>query len=191
MKVTVKDFEVFKTLDVNVIVAYLQKNGWHEHSRIYDNKGAIWVKKNDAGDVFDIGLPLTREFADYPDRMGDAIKMLEVSEKRSQLEILSDLITSLDNTEIQGFVVKVDREDGAEIAKVVMMGFVVGKLQKIHLELKENDFNLALKAYQERIPITCGGDFVKEGGYFAVKNLREFALMMEEAKGDESAIAVI
>ena len=191
MKVTVKDFEVFKTLDVNVIIAYLQRNGWHEHSRIYDNKGAIWVKKNDAGDVFDIGLPLTREFADYPARMGDAIKMLEVSENRSQLEILSDFITSLDNTEIQGFVVKVDREDGAEIAKVVMMGFVVGKLQKIHLELKENDFNLALKAYHERIPVTCGGDFVKEGGYFAVKNLREFALMVEEAKGDEIAISRI
>ncbi len=191
MKVTVKDFEVFKSLDVNVIITYLQKNGWHEHSRIYDNKGAIWVKKNDAGDVFDIGLPLTREFADYPARMGDAVKMLEMSENRSQLEILSDLITSLDNTEIQGFVVKVDREDGAEIAKVVMMGFVVGKLQKIYLELKENDFNLAVKAYQERIPVTCGGDFVKEGGYFAVKNLREFALMVEEAKGDEIAIAVI
>ena len=191
MKVTVKDFEVLKSLDVNVIIAYLQRNGWHEHSRIYDNKGAIWVKKNDAGDVFDIGLPLTREFADYPARMGDAVNTLELSENRSQLEILSDLITSLDNTEIQGFVVKVDREDGAEIAKVAMMGFVVGKLQKIHLELKENDFNLALKAYQQRIPITCGGDFVKEGGYFAVKNLREFALMVEEAKGDEIASAVI
>ena len=191
MKVTVKDFEVFKSLDVNVIIAYLQRNGWHEHSRIHDNKGAIWVKKNDAGDVFDIGLPLTREFADYPARMGDAVKMLELSEKRSQLEILSDLVTSLDNTEIQGFVVKVDREEGEEIAKVVMMGFVVGKLQKIYLELKENDFNLALKAYQERIPVTCGGDFVKEGGYFAVKNLREFALMVEEAKEDENAIARI
>ena len=191
MKVTVKDFEVLKSLDVNVIIAYLQRNGWHEHSRIYDNKGAIWVKKNDAGDVFDIGLPLTREFADYPARMGDAVNTLELSENRSQLEILSDLITSLDNTEIQGFVVKVDREDGAEIAKVAMMGFVVGKLPKIHLELKENDFNLAVKAYQERIPVTCGGDFVKEGGYFAVKNLREFALMVEEAKGDEIASAVI
>lgn len=191
MKVTVKDFEVFKSLDVNVIIAYLQKNGWHEHSRIYDNKGAIWLKKNDAGDVFDIGLPLTREFADYPARMGDAIKTLELSENRSQLEILSDLITSLYNTEIQGFVVKCDREEGEKIAKVVMMGFVVGKLQKIYVELKENDFNLARKAYQERIPVTCGGDFVKEGGYFAVKNLREFALMVEEAKGDEIAIAVI
>ena len=26
--------------------------------------------------MFDIGLPLTREFADYPARMGDAIKTL-------------------------------------------------------------------------------------------------------------------
>ncbi|MEG3926854.1 MULTISPECIES: hypothetical protein [unclassified Microcoleus] len=191
MKVTVRDLEVFKSLDVNVIIAYLQKKGWHEQSRIYDNKGAIWVKKNDAGDVFDIGLPLTREFADYPARMGDAIKTLEVSENSSQLEILSDLITSLDNTEIQGFVVKVDREEGEKFGKVAMMGFVVGKLQKIYLELKENDFNLAREAYQERIPVTCGGDFVKEGGYFAVKNLREFALMVEEAKGDEIASAVI
>ncbi|MEG4323449.1 MULTISPECIES: hypothetical protein [unclassified Microcoleus] len=180
MKVTVRDFEIFKNLDVNVIIAYLQKNGWQEHSRIYDNKGVIWVKKNDAGDVFDIALPLTRDFADYPARMGDAVKKLELSEKRSQLEILSDLITCLENTDIQGFVVKCDREAGEEIGKVEMMGFVVAKLQKIYLELKENDLILALKAYQERIPVTCSGDLVKEGGYFAGKNLREFALMAQE-----------
>ncbi|WP_293134268.1 hypothetical protein [Microcoleus sp. bin38.metabat.b11b12b14.051] len=180
MKVTVRDFEIFKNLDVNVILAYLQKNGWQEHSRIYDNKGAIWVKKNDAGEAFDIGLPLTREFADYPARMGDAVKKLELTEKRSQLDILSDLITCLENTEIQGFVVKCDREVGEEIGKVVMMGFVVGKLQKIYLELPENDLILAQKAYQERIPVTCGGDFVKEGGYFVGKTLREFALMDQE-----------
>lgn len=191
MKVTVKDFEVFKSLDVNVIIAYLQRNGWHEHSRIYDNKGAIWIKKNDTGDVFDIGLPLTREFADYPARMGDAVKKLELTENRSQLEILSDLVTSLDNTEIQGFVVKVDREDGEKIAKVVMMGFVVNKLRKIYVELKETDCKLALKAYQDRIPVTCGGDLVKVGGSFVMQNVQGFALMVEEAKGDEIAIAVI
>ncbi|MEG4441447.1 hypothetical protein QUB47_17445 [Microcoleus sp. AT9_B5] len=190
MKVTVRDLEVFKSLDVNVIIAYLQKNGWHEHSRIYDNKGAIWVKKNDAGDVFDIGLPLTREFADYPARMGDAIKTLEVSENRSQLEILSDLITSLDNTEIQGFVVKVDREDREKIAKVVMMGFVVNKLRKIYVELKETDYKLALKAYNDRMPVTCGGDFVKVGESFVMQNVQGFALMVEEAKGDERASSV-
>ena len=193
MKVTVRDFEVFNSLDVNVIIAYLQRNGWHEHSRIYDNKGAIWVKKNDAGDVFDIGLPLTREFADYPARMGDIIKKLELTENRSQLEILSDLVTSLDNTEIEGFVVKVDREEGEKVGKVVMMGFVVNKLRKIYLEVKEVDRTLALKAYQDRIPVTCGGDLVKVDGYFVMQNVHSFALILEveEAKGDESAIAVI
>ena len=191
MKVTVRDFEVFNSLDVNVIIAYLQRNGWHEHSRIYDNKGAIWVKKNDAGDVFDIGLPLTREFADYPARMGDTIKKLELTENRSQLEILSDLVTSLDNTEIEGFVVKVDREEGEKIGKVVMMGFVVNKLRKIYLEVKEVDRTLALKAYEDRIPVTCSGDLVKVGGSFVMHNLQNFALIVEEAKGVESAIAVI
>ena len=180
MKVTVRDFEVFKNLDVNAMIAYLQKNGWQEHCRIYDNKGAIWVKKNDSGELFEIGLPLTRDFADYPARMGDAVNKLELTEKRSQLEILSDLITCLENTEIPGFIVKVDREAGEEIGKVAMMGFVVGKLQKIYLDLKENDLILALKADQERIPVICGGDFVKEGKYFVGKNVRDFALMAEE-----------
>jgi hypothetical protein len=190
MKVTVGDFEVFNSLDVNAIIAYLQKHGWQEHSRIYDNKGAIWVKKNDAGEVFDLGLPLTREFADYPARMGDAVKKLELTENRSQLEILSDLVTSLDNTEIQGFVVKVDREQGEEMAKVAMMGFVVNKLRKIYVELKETDGKLALKAYNERIPVTCGGDLVKVGGSFVMQNVQGFALMVEEATGDEIASSV-
>ena len=71
-----------------------------------------------------------------------------------------------------------------------MMGFVVNKLRKIYLELKENDFYLALKAYQERIPVTCGGDFVKVGESFVMQNMHGFALMMEEAKGDERASSV-
>jgi hypothetical protein len=50
----------------------------------------------------------------------------------------------------------------------------------ISLELtEENYLTLAIKAYQERIPVTCSGDFVKEGGYCVVKNLRELGLMVE------------
>ena len=189
MKVTVRDNKILKTIEPQVLGEYLQTNGWHNEGLFY-GRAWIWHKNSDKGELLEIQQPVSHDFDDYGVVMGDTIKKLEVLENRSQLEILSDLITSLDNTEIQGFVVKVDRENGAEIAKVVMMGFVVGKLQKIHLELKENDFNLAVKAYQERIPVTCGGDFVKEGGYFAVKNLREFALMVEEAKGDEIASSV-
>ncbi len=187
MKVTVRDNKILKTIEPQVLGEYLETNGWHNEGLFY-GKAWIWHKNSDKGELFEIKQPVSHNFDDYGVVMGDTIKKLELTENRSQLEILSDLITSLENTEVQGFVVKVDRQEGEEIAKVAMMGFVVGKLRKIYLELKEKDFDLALTAYQERIPVTCGGDFVKEGGYLAVKNLREFALMAEEeGKGDESA----
>ena len=189
MKVTVRDNTILKTIEPQILGEYLQTNGWHNEGLFY-GKAWIWHKNNDRGELFEIKQPVSQDFDDYGVVMGDTIKKLEVTENRSQLEILSDLVTLLDNTEIQGFVVKVDREDGEEIARVTMMGFVVNKLRKIYVELKETDCKLALKAYQDRIPVTCGGDLVKEGGYLVMQNVQGFALMVEEAKGDESASSV-
>lgn len=190
MKVTVRDRQVFETIEPSVLAEYLQAHCWEKVGLFYEYTW-VWHKKDDSGELFEVKQPTRQDFDDYGLLIGDTLKELERLEKRSQLEILSDLITSLENTEIQGFVVKVDREEGEEIAKVAMMGFVVNKLRKIYVELKETDCNLALKAYQERIPVICGGDLVKVGGYFVMKNLHGFALMVEEAKGDEIAIARI
>lgn len=188
MKVTVRDRQVFETIEPSVLAEYLQANCWEKVGLFYEYTW-IWHKKDDAGELFEVKQPTRKDFDDYGLLIGDTLKELERLENRSQLEILSDLITCLDNTEIQGFVVKVDRQEAENIAKVAMMGFVVGKLQKITLELTEKKLNLAVQAYQERIPVTCRGDFVKEGEYFVVKNLREFGLMVEaEEKEDESAI---
>jgi len=42
------------------------------------------------------------------------------------------------------------------------MGFVVGKLKKINREeLSGSDYHLAVKAYEERSPVTCFGDLIK------------------------------
>lgn len=179
MKVTVRDRKVFETIEPSVLAEYLQAHCWEKVGLFYEYTW-VWHKKDDSGELFEVKQPTKQDFDDYGLLIGDTLKELEQVEKRSQLEILSDLITCLENTEIQGFVVKCDRQTGEEIGKVAMMGFVVGKLQKISLDLPENDWILALKAYQERIPVTCGGDFVKEGGYFVGKNLRDFALMAEE-----------
>jgi hypothetical protein len=189
MKVTVRDNKILKTIEPQVLGEYLQTNGWHNEGLFYE-RAWIWHKNSEKGELFEIKQPVSHDFDDYGVVMGDTIKELEQVEKRSQLEILSDLVTSLDNTEIQGFVVKVDRENGEIIAKVAMMGFVVNKLRKIYVELKETDCNLALKAYQDRIPVTCGGDLVKVGGSFVMQNVQGFALMVEEAKEDENAIGV-
>jgi hypothetical protein len=190
VKVTVRDRKVFETIEPSILAEYLQAHCWEKAGLFYEYTW-VWHKKNDSGELFEIKQPTRQDFDDYGLLIGDTIKELEQLEKRSQLDILSDLITSLDNTKIQGFVVKVDHENGEKIAKVAMMGFVVNKLRKIYVELKETDCQLALKAYQDRIPVTCGGDLVKVGGSFVMQNVQGFALMVEEAKGDESAIAVV
>ncbi|NJK76629.1 MAG: hypothetical protein HC942_24845 [Microcoleus sp. SU_5_6] len=188
MKVTVRDRQVFETIEPSVLAKYLQANSWEKVGLFYEYTW-IWHKKDGAGELFEVKQPTRKDFDDYGLLIGDTLKELERLENRSQLEILSDLITCLDDTEIQGFIVKIDRPEAENIAKVAMMGFVVGKLRKIAFELTENNLNLALQAYQERIPVTCRGDFLKEDGYFVVQNLREFGLMVEsEEKGDESTI---
>lgn len=71
-------------------------------------------------------------------------------------------------------------QEGVEAGKVTIMGCVLGKLRKIYVDLAELDYNLAIKAYQERIPVICSGDLSKEGEEFVLKNPRNFALQLEE-----------
>ncbi len=175
MKVIVKDKEIFQTIDPNVLAAHLEAKAWEKVALVYENTW-IWRKKNDAGELFEIKQPLRQEF-DAPQLIYEAIKTLEMIENRSQLEILSDLITVLPNVAISGWVNTVY---GAESpAQITLMGFVVWKLRKINLELREADYQLALKAYEDRSPVTCFGDLIKENDGFVLNNPRDFALLTE------------
>ncbi|WP_293349593.1 MULTISPECIES: hypothetical protein [unclassified Microcoleus] len=176
MKVTVKDKEIFQTIDPNVLGEHLEANGWQKVALVYENTW-IWHKKNDAGQVFEIKQPVRQEF-DAPQLIAEAFKTLEVVENRSQLDILSDLITILPNVAISGWINKVHEEESAT-CKIILMGFVVGKLRKINLELSDSDYQLALKAYEARSPVTCFGDLIKENDGFVLNNPRDFALLTE------------
>lgn len=176
MKVTVKDKEIFQTIEPNVLGAHLETNGWQKVALVYENTW-IWHKKDDAGELFEIKQPLRQEF-DAPQLMGEAFKTLEVVENRSQLDILSDLITSLPKVAIQGWINKAHGEESA-MGKITLMGFVVGKLRKINLELSGSDYDLAVKAYEDRSPVTCLGDLIKENDCFVLKNPRDFVLLTE------------
>ena len=176
MKVTVRDSQILKTIEPNVLESYLQINGWHKQRQFYE--GFVWNKKNDSGQEGQILLSPHKEFDDFAEVMCQNLKALEIVENRSQLEILSDLITSLPNVKIQGWINKLHGE-ASGTCKVIVMGFVVGKLRKIHLELPESNYQLALKAYEDRSPVTCFGDLIKENDGFVLKNPRDFALLTE------------
>ncbi len=53
--------------------------------------------------------------------------------------------------------------------EVTLMGVVVNKLRKIKTELKNHDYILAIKAYQERLTITSQGDLIKDNDAFILK----------------------
>jgi hypothetical protein len=176
VKVTVRDSHILKTIEPNVLETYLQINGWHKARQFYE--GFIWNKKNAVGQEGEVLLSPHKEFEDFAEVMCRNLKALEVVENRSQLDILSHLITSLPNVAIQGWINKVHGEESA-IGKITLMGFVVGKLRKINLELSGSDYHLAVKAYEDRSPVTCFGDLIKENDCFVLKNPRDFVLLTE------------
>jgi hypothetical protein len=176
VKVTIRDYQILQTIDPNVLEDHLQTSEWQKVALVYENT-LIWHKKDDDGQLFEIKQPLRQEF-DAPQLIGEAIKTLEIVENRSQLEILSDLITSLPNVQIPGWINKVHGEVSGS-GQVIFMGFVVGKLREIHLELRESDYQLVLKAYEDRSAVNCFGDLIKQNDGFVLKNPRDFALLTE------------
>jgi hypothetical protein len=174
MKVTVRDREILSSIEPEELAVHLRASGWHFSGRVYDDAGAIWRLKNPSGKEEEILQPLKTSLADYAARISDAIKTLEVVEKRSQLDILSELLTKVPNIEIQGMVTRL--QEGDSIGTVTLLGVVVGKLRKINVELPEPEYSEAIKAYQERLPVVCTGDLIKEGNTFVLKNPRHFAL---------------
>lgn len=122
-------------------------------------------------------MPLKYDLGDYAARMSDAIKTLEEVEKRSQLDILSDLLTSAPNITIQGMVIQIPNRPTSR--NVTVMGVVVGKLRKIQIELAEPDCNIAVKAYRDRLPIFCSGDLIKTDETYVLQNPRDLILDCE------------
>ena len=58
--------------------------------------------------------------------------------------------------------------------EIILMGVVISKLQRIKTELFDRDYVEAIKAYQERSPVSCWGDLVKDDNGFCLKNVRDF-----------------
>lgn len=59
--------------------------------------------------------------------------------------------------------------------EIMLLGVVFDKLRKIKTEADHN-YILAFKAYQERLPVLCTGDLIKENNTFILKNLGAFKL---------------
>jgi hypothetical protein len=174
MKAIISDIDILKSIEPNQVAAYLQQKGWQEKTKVA-NKVSTWVRDTFASDKLKIYLLLDLEFEDYPRRIFDIMEILEKFENRSQLEIFSELITNSCNITVQGIVIQIQAPNTDKLnGEITIYGLVVDKLQKIKTQLKDKNYILALKAYQQRLPIICVGDLVKEKDIFCLKNVSKF-----------------
>lgn len=60
--------------------------------------------------------------------------------------------------------------------EITLLGLVADKLRKIKTSLGDKDYILTIKAYQERLPILCTGDLIKDNNTFILKNPRNLTL---------------
>ncbi|MBO3460985.1 hypothetical protein G7B40_013865 [Aetokthonos hydrillicola Thurmond2011] len=177
MKATIKDSQILKTVEPEVLETHLQETGWHETGRIYNGAGSIWRLKKDASDEYEILLPLQHNLGDYAERISDILKTLEAVENRSQVDILSQFITNYPNFSLQGVVMEITTPQIEQLnGEVTLLCVLFDKLQEIKTQLANHDYILAIKAYQERLLICCTGDLVKKDSHFILNNPQNFKI---------------
>lgn len=176
MKVTVEDAQIIKNIEPLQLRNYLQSHGWYEDGQFLDN-ATIWHKQVVGEGEFEILLPNTKNVRDYIPRIREAIETLAASENLSQIEILSDFINNYQNLKLQGFVTQIATPHEYKLSgEITIVCSVFDKLRKIKTELKDHNYILAIKAYQERLPIVCMGDLFKENDIFILKSPRGFQI---------------
>ncbi|UUO16367.1 MULTISPECIES: hypothetical protein [Aphanizomenonaceae] len=175
MKITVKDQETLQNIALENLRNYLQTHGWQEN-KPFLNHATIWHQSATPED-FEILLPNQENLADYPQRIQEIIEILATVENRPSLEILTELLQIIPNISTQGIVMDIYTPNFDKLkGEITILGIVFQKLQKIHTELNNQNYILAIKAYQQRLPISFTGDLVKENNQFILQNPHNFQI---------------
>ncbi len=174
MNLIVKDINLFKNLQPEVVANYLIQGGWQQQIKI-ENEAIIWGKNEMELSNMTLVLPLNQKVTDFPVTMNLLVENLAKFEGKTELEIIQKLVTNLPNVEIEGLIVGVRSPEGDILSgEVDLMGVVMNKLERIKMELFDRDYVTAIKAYQERLLVLCRGDLVKENNSFVLKNIGSF-----------------
>ncbi len=95
MRATIRDQETLRSIRPLELFSYLRNQGWH-HVAELDDRSALWERQGTAPqqDAEEVTLPLRQNLGDFALRVSEVLRVLERVEQRSQVEILSDLMTS-------------------------------------------------------------------------------------------------
>ena len=94
MSASVRGPDALNALKPLEVASYLRVHGWRQEADL-NGKGSVWLlPAADGREEADITLPLQRDLGDFALRMGDVLRTLRQVERRSEPEILQDLVTT-------------------------------------------------------------------------------------------------
>jgi hypothetical protein len=88
-------------------------------------------------------------------------------------------VVSFEDLTLQGFVTDLHRAD-SRMGTITVSAVVEDRFRKVRIDLDPADYDLAITAHRERLPIACEGDLVREGKGYVLKSPRSFGLQREE-----------
>jgi hypothetical protein len=92
VKATVRDPQALRCVRPDDLQQYLTNHGWTAGQ--HPNQLAAIYNRQADGTEFELLVPLSRDLRDFPERMSEILRTLEIVERRDQIQILSDLTSA-------------------------------------------------------------------------------------------------
>jgi hypothetical protein len=89
-------------------------------------------------------------------------------------------ISPREEFELEGIVVKLDRQPTDQTGLVTVLGFIEGRPHNIRVELGTGDYSKAVSSHEQRRPIFALGDLIKEGRSYFLQHPRSLRLISPE-----------
>jgi hypothetical protein len=176
MILSARDPHLLKTLDPQDIACHLKQRGWNLEVTLAHDIAQIWrMVQGDRS--YELLLPLDQKLDDFVLRIADVLATLSDVENRTKEDILAAFLIVVPGLTIQGIVTRL--QENADSGKVTVMGVVAGRLQRLQMHLPEPAYDLAVKAYQARLPILCEGDLHRQPYGFLLQPVNQFTLDLD------------
>jgi hypothetical protein len=176
MTLNIRDPQLLGNLSPQEIASHLQQQGWESHHTIANGLAQIWRLNHD-NQTQEILLPLDPKLDDFALRIADILTTLAEVENRTKEDILATIATTIPDLQIQGLVTRL--QENADFGKVTIMGVIAGRLHRIQMALPEPTYDLAIKAYQARLPILCKGDLHRNPTGFILQPVQQFTVDLD------------
>lgn len=99
---------------------------------------------------------------------GDAIPLIEEAAR------LFRETGPIDDFELQGAVIALDRPESGLYRRITVAGFIDGQARKVQVDLSEDDYAKAITAHEQQSLVFCTGELVKAGRSYRLQSPRQF-----------------